>query len=73
MNQMMHDGGLNAAQVLGVGSGSGMPGVQAVIDSDEDGVGEAVSMEQAAGRRGKSKKAKKKVGNVSGSGGQMMG
>jgi len=27
MNQMMHDGGLNAAQVLGVGSGSGMPGV----------------------------------------------
>jgi len=29
-------------------------------------------MEQAAGRRGKSKKAKKKVGSVSGSGGQMM-
>ena len=56
--------------MLGVGSGSGMPGVQAVIDSDEDGVGEAVSMEQAAGRRGKSKKSKKKVGSVSGSGGQ---
>ena len=35
---MMSEGGLKAAQVLGVNSTGGVSGLQAVMDSDEDGV-----------------------------------
>lgn len=67
MNQMMNDGGMNAAQMLGVNTGGGMTGLQAVIDSDEDGMGEAIQLDQGP-RRGKmAKKGKKKNTSVSGS------
>jgi hypothetical protein len=61
LNQMMSDG-MSAAQVMG----GNMAGLQAVMDSDEDGMGEAIQMEQAP-RRGKvGKKGKKKNVSVTG-------
>ena len=61
--------GLKPGQILGVNSASGMAaGLQAVMDSDEDVMGEAVQVEQAH-RRGKvAKKAKKKNMSVRASG-----
>lgn len=64
---MMSEGGLKAAHVLGVNSTGGMSGLQAVMDSDEDAMGEVIQMDQAP-RRGKVvKKAKKKNTSVTGS------
>ena len=64
---MMSEGGLNAAKVLGVNSTGGMSGLQAVMDSDEDAMGEAIQIDQAP-RRGKvGKKGKKKNSSVTGS------
>ena len=73
MNQMMADGSLNAAQVLGVNTAGGVTGLQAVMDSDEDGMGEAIQVNEP--KRGKVvKKGKKKNASVTGSvNSQMMG
>lgn len=57
-----------AGTILGVNSAGGMAaGLQAVMDSDEDVMGEAIQMDQAP-RRGKvAKKGKKKNLSVTGS------
>ena len=66
LNSMMSEGGLKAAQALGVNSTGAMSGLQGVMDSDEDPMVEAVQMDQAP-RRGKvGKKGKKKNSSVTG-------
>lgn len=59
-NQMMseHGNGMNAAQMLGVGMGGGVTGMES--DGGDDGLGDVASPEQMAVRKGGKLGAKKK-------------
>lgn len=68
LNQMMSEGGFKANILAGNQTG-GMSGLQAVMDSDQDGIGEAIQMDNGP-RRGKmAKKGKKKNSSMTGSSG----
>jgi len=62
-NQMMSDGQINAAQMLGVGTNAA-----GIADSDDDGLGDVASPEQVVARKGSKGPAKKGKKKYSGSG-----